>query len=87
MGLTLKDIRKVGRERLRTRPKFGSAQRLNLLGKASEEIYNEGSRIELLSNLVFEGRRSCGDLVGFGGFDSVVEGDACDDFGQIIKAA
>ena len=26
-------------------------------------------------------------LVGFGGFNSVFEGDACDDFGQVIKAA
>jgi hypothetical protein len=37
-------------------------------------------------HLVFEACGSCGDLVGFGGFNSVFEGDACDDFGQIIKA-
>jgi len=42
---------------------------------------------ELLSNLVFEGFGSCGDLVGFGGFNSVFERDACDDFGEIVKAA
>jgi hypothetical protein len=42
---------------------------------------------ELLSSLVFEACRSCGDLVGFCGFNSVFERDACDDFGQVIKAA
>ena len=42
---------------------------------------------ELLSNLVFEGSRSCGDLVCGCGFNSVFEPDACDDFGQVIKAA
>jgi len=44
-------------------------------------------RRELLSNLVFEGSRSCGDLVCGCGFNSVFEPDACDDFGQVIKAA
>jgi len=44
-------------------------------------------KTELLSNLVFEGFGSCGDLVGFGGFNSVFERDACDDFGEIVKAA
>jgi hypothetical protein len=48
--------------------------------------YPVGQWTELLSNLVFEVCRSCGDLVGFGGFNSVFERDACDDFGQIIKA-
>jgi acyl-CoA synthetase (AMP-forming)/AMP-acid ligase II len=43
--------------------------------------------LELLSNLVFEGFWSCCDLVGFGGFNSVFECDACDDFGEIVKAA
>ena len=43
--------------------------------------------VELLSNLVFEGSRSCGDLVCGCGFNSVFEPDACDDFGQVIKAA
>jgi hypothetical protein len=38
-------------------------------------------RPELLSNLVFEACRSCGDLVGVCGFNSVFERDACDDFG------
>ena len=42
---------------------------------------------ELLSNLVFEGCWSCGDLVGVCGFDSVFERDAGDDLGAIIKAA
>lgn len=42
---------------------------------------------ELLSSLVFEGFGSCGDLVEFGGFNSVFEGDACDDFGKVVKAA
>ena len=42
--------------------------------------------VELLSNLVFEGCWSCGDLVGFG-FNSVFEFDACDDFGEVVKAA
>ena len=46
----------------------------------------EGS-IELLSNLVFEGFGSCGDLVWFGGFNSVFERDACDDFCEVVKAA
>gem|GEM_PF-4860628 len=42
---------------------------------------------ELLSNLVFEGSRSCGDLVCGCGFNSVFEPDACDDFGQVVEAA
>jgi hypothetical protein len=41
---------------------------------------------ELLSNLVFKGCWSCGDLVGFG-FNSVFKFDACDDFGEVVKAA
>lgn len=41
---------------------------------------------EPLSNLVFEGCWSCGDLVGFG-FNSVFERNACDDFGEVFKAA
>jgi len=43
--------------------------------------------LELLSNLVFEGCRSCGDLVWVCGFNSVFERDAGDDFGEVIKAA
>jgi hypothetical protein len=35
---------------------------------------------------VFEGCWSCGDLVGFG-FNSVFERNACDDFGEVVKAA
>ena len=42
---------------------------------------------ELLSNLVFEGCWSCGDLALFGGFNSVFECDAGDDFGEVVKAA
>ena len=42
---------------------------------------------ELLSNLVFEDCWSCGDLAGVVGFNSVFECDACDDFGEIIKAS
>ncbi len=43
--------------------------------------------MELLSNLVFEGFGSCGDLALVCGFNSVFERDACDDFGEIVKAA
>jgi hypothetical protein len=42
---------------------------------------------ELLSNLVFDACRSCGDLVVLCGLYSVFEFDACDNFGQIVKAA
>ena len=49
-------------------------------------IGNTKHSVELLSNLVFEGCWSCGDLVGFG-FNSVSEFDACDDFGAGVKAA
>jgi hypothetical protein len=42
---------------------------------------------ELLSNLVFESFWSCGDLAFWGGFNSVFERDACDDFGEVVKAA
>ena len=47
----------------------------------------EGLHPELLSNLVFEDCWSCGDLAGVVGFNSVFECDACDDFGEIIKAS
>ena len=40
---------------------------------------------ELLSNLVFEGFVSCGDLAWFGGFNSVFKGDASDDFGEVVE--
>jgi hypothetical protein len=43
--------------------------------------------MELLSNLVFEACWSCGDLVWVCGFNSVFERDACDNFGEIVKAA
>lgn len=42
---------------------------------------------ELLSNLVFEIFGSCSGLIVCGGFYSVGEHDACDDFGQVIEAA
>ena len=42
---------------------------------------------ELLSNLVFESFWSCGDLALLGGFNSVFECDAGDDFGEVVKAA
>ena len=42
---------------------------------------------ELLSNLVFESFWSCGDLAFWGCFNSVFERDACDDFGEVVKAA
>ena len=43
--------------------------------------------VDLLSNLVFEACWSCGDLVWVCGFNSVFERDACDNFGEIVKAA
>jgi hypothetical protein len=50
-------------------------------GLAQHLILKLSEGIELLSNLVFEACRSCGDLVGVCGFNSVFERDACDDFG------
>jgi hypothetical protein len=41
----------------------------------------------LLANPVFEVRRLCGDLVRFGGINSVFEADAFDDFGKVVKSA
>jgi len=52
-----------------------------------EQLANPLASVELLSNLVFEGCRSCGDLVWVCGFNSVFERDAGDDFGEAIKAA
>ncbi len=46
----------------------------------------DSRQIELMSNLVFEAFGSCGDLAVVGGFNSIFERDACDDFGQVIKA-
>ena len=57
------------------------------LGWTLFHLDKAGSEGELLSNLVFEGCRSCGDLAVVGGFNSVFERDACDDFCQVIKAA
>ena len=41
----------------------------------------------LLANPVFEVCRLCGDLVRFGGINSVFEADAFDDFGKVVKSA
>jgi hypothetical protein len=48
---------------------------------------NTRLEIELLSNLVFEDCWSCSDLVLVLCFNSVFERDACDDFGEVVKAA
>jgi hypothetical protein len=53
----------------------------------NKSFYIVGLILELLSNLVFEGFGSCGDLVWLGDFNSVFERDACDDFGEVVKAA
>ena len=50
-------------------------------------LAERSKKYELLSNLVFEGSRSCGDLVCDCGFNSVFERDAYDDFSEVIKAA
>jgi len=49
-------------------------------------IESSTTKRELLSNLVFEVCGSCSDLVVLCGFNSVFKFDACDDFGQIVKA-
>ncbi|WP_373004181.1 hypothetical protein [Hyphomonas sp.] len=54
---------------------------------SEDALRSELQALELLSNLVFESFWSCGDLASFGGFDPVFKFDACDDFGQIVKAA
>ena len=51
------------------------------------QLYRMRLAPELLSNLVFEACRSCCDLVGVWGFNSVFECDACDNFGEVVKAA
>ena len=61
--------------------------RAERLAHRSDDSGRRRASGELLSNLVFEVCRSCGDLVGFCGFNSVFDRDACDDFGQLIKAA
>ena len=61
---------------------------LVLLGRFNALVYGcSSSSLELLSNLVFESFWSCGDLAFWGGFNSVFERDACDDFGEVVKAA
>ena len=43
--------------------------------------------MELLSNLVFEESRSCGDLALFSDFNSIIELDASNDFSEVVKAS
>ena len=50
-------------------------------------LWHANAVVELLSNLVFEGFGSCGDLVWVCDFNSVFERDASDDFGEVVKAA
>ena len=57
------------------------------LGRSEGYIRVLRYHAELLSNLVFESFWSCGDLAFWGGFNSVFERDACDDFGEVVKAA
>jgi hypothetical protein len=52
-----------------------------------EVIYFLLQNEELLSNLVFEACRSCGDLAVVCGLNYVFERNACDDFGEVVKAA
>ena len=54
---------------------------------SEDALRSELQALELLSNLVFEVCGSCSDLVVLCGFNSVFKFDACDDFGQIVKAA
>lgn len=65
---------------------FGATEPLMYLTALVRPMPSSSMR-ELLSNLVFEDCRSCGDLVGFGGFNSVFKHDACDNFGEVVKAA
>lgn len=53
---------------------------------AGSYITGLGGPGELLSNLVFETCRSCGDLIGLDGFNSVFERNACDDFSEVVNA-
>jgi len=53
----------------------------------ADRLYDLPPFEELLSNLVFEDCWSCSDLVRFGCFHSIFERDACDDFGEVVKAA
>ncbi|AKI00508.1 autotransporter-associated beta strand repeat [Hoeflea sp. IMCC20628] len=65
-----------------------NTQIVNIGPNGNNDLLNQNAgQVELLSNLVFEACRSCGDLVGVCSFNSVFERDACDDFGQVIKAA
>ncbi len=55
--------------------------------KCNDPLSSLGEVCELLSSLVFEDFGSCGDPACFGGFDPVFERDACNDFGEVVKAA
>ena len=65
----------------------GGQSRMTLAQEAALCAWLEGRFCELLSSLVFEGFGSCGDLAGVDGFNSVFECGACDDFGEVVKAA
>ena len=73
------------RKNKRWSQEFGPVVKVGQLVK--EMIQNDETKEELLSNLVFEGCWSCGDLVGVCGFNSVFERDAWDDFREVVKAA
>jgi Flp pilus assembly protein TadG len=64
-----------------------AAELQSILGEGREDASRVSANFELLSNLVFEAFRSCCDLASFSGFNSVFERDACDDFGEVVKAA
>jgi hypothetical protein len=72
--------------------RYSEAQIVSVLKEAESgvpvsELCRTHGMSELLSNLVFEGFGSCGDLVWVCDFNSVFERDASDDFGEVVKAA
>ena len=82
-ALELKDTTKASEKSLLTVASFlFAAQRIIRIQQRQGDQSEE-----LLSNLVFESFWSCGDLAFWGGFNSVFERDACDDFGEVVKAA
>jgi hypothetical protein len=68
-------------------PRFNAKREIPTFGEISQQVHIERLPTELLSSLVFEALGSCSDLVVLFGFDSVFKFGACDDFGQIVKAA
>jgi hypothetical protein len=70
-----------------TAPGFGKERHGQNLEREERQNVGAPRMSELLSNLVFEVFGSCSDLVVLCGFNSVFKFDACDDFGQIVKAA